>query len=87
MDRWGNGNASNDEGTASPGEQPDREDALSAASYATDARAAEMLELARRVLAAEAHLLAYLDELEAEVRRLRRQLSIEAPYEATDGAA
>ena len=87
MDRWGNGSASNDEGTGSPGEQPDGDEALSGASYATDARAAELLELSRRVLAAEVHLLTYLDELEAEVRRLRLRLSIEVPYEETDGAA
>lgn len=83
MDRWGNGSASNDEEAGLPGEQPDA-DALIGA---TDARAAEIAELSRRVLSAEVHLLAYLDQLEEEVRRLRRRLSIEAPYEQTDGAA
>jgi hypothetical protein len=87
MDRWGSGSASDDEGTGSPGEQPSAGDALSGALHATDVRAAEILELARRVLSAEVHLLAYLDELEDEVRRLRRRLDIEAPYEETGGAA
>jgi hypothetical protein len=86
MDRWGNGSASNDEGIGSPGEQPD-DDVLSGASSRTDARAAEIAELSRRVLSAEVHLLAYLDPLEEEVRRLRRRLSIEAPHEQTDDAA
>jgi hypothetical protein len=87
MDRWGNGSASNEEGTGSPGEQPDSDDRLSGTSYATDARAAELRELSRRVLAAEVHLLAYVDELEEEVHRLRRRLGIEGQYEETDGAA
>lgn len=87
MDRWGNGNASSDEGTGSPGEQPDGDDALSGALHATDARAAEISELSRRVLSAEAHLLSYVDELEEEVHRLRRRLGIEAPYQGTDGVA
>jgi hypothetical protein len=84
MDRWGNGSASNDEGSASPGEQPD--EALSGAN-STEARAAEIPELSRRVLSAEAHLLSYVDELEEEVHRLRRRLGIEPPYEGADGAA
>jgi hypothetical protein len=84
MDRWGNGSASNDEGTGSPGEPPD--EALSGAN-STEARAAEIPELSRRVLSAEAHLLSYVDELEEEVHRLRRRLGIEAPYEGADGAA
>lgn len=84
MDRWGNGNASNDEGTGSPGERRNGDDAL---RRATEARAAEIPELSRRALSAHVRLLAYVDELEEEVRRLRRRLSIEAPYEQTDGAA
>jgi hypothetical protein len=78
MDRWGNGTASNDEGAGSPSEQP-RGDALNGASSSTDARAAELPELSRRALSAEVHLLAYVDELEGEVRRLRRRLGIETP--------
>ena len=85
MDRWGNGNASSDEGTGTPGEQPDDE-ALSGTN-STGARAAEIPELSRRVLSAEAHLLSYVDELEEEVHRLRRRLGIEAPYQGTDGVA
>jgi hypothetical protein len=87
MDRWGNGSASNDEGTGSPGEQPNGDDALSSSLSATHARAAEIPELSRRAMSALVHLLAYMDELEEEVRRLRRRLSIEAPYEETDDAA
>lgn len=78
MDRWGNGTASNDEWAGSPSEQPDG-DALNGASFSTDARAAELPELSRRALSAEVHLLAYVDELEGEVRRLRRRLGIETP--------
>jgi hypothetical protein len=85
MDRWGNGSAWNGEGTGSSVEQPDDE-ALSAVN-STEARAAEIPELSRRVLSAEAHLLSYVDELEEEVHRLRRRLGIEAPYEGKDGAA
>jgi hypothetical protein len=58
-------------------EQPD-DDALSGAD-STEARAAEIPEFSRRVLSAEARLLAYVDELEEEVRRLRRRLGLEAP--------
>jgi hypothetical protein len=78
MDRWGNGSASSDEGAGSPAEQP-AGDAMSDASSSTDARAAELPELSRRALSAEVHLLAYVDELEGEVRRLRRRLGIETP--------
>lgn len=78
MDRWGNGSASSGEGAGAPAEQPDG-DAMSDASSATDARAEELLELSRRALSAEVHLLAYVDELEGEVRRLRRRLGIETP--------
>jgi hypothetical protein len=87
MDRWGSGSASNDEGIGSPGEQSERDDALSGAVHPSDARAAEIPELTRRALTAEARLLTYLDELEEEVHRLRRQLGIEPPYEGKDGAA
>ena len=85
MNRWGNGSASSDDGAGSPGEQPD-DGALSDA-MSTEARATELPELSRRALSAEAHLLAYVDDLEEEVHRLRRRLGIEPPYEGTDGVA
>lgn len=86
MNRRGNGTASNDEGTGSPGEQPDDE-RVRGALTASGARAAEIPELSRRALSAEVHLLAYVDELEREIRRLRRRLGADVPYEAKDGTA
>lgn len=87
MDRWGNGSALDDDGTGSPGEMPQRDDEMSGALRVSSARAAEIPELARRALSAEGHLLAYVDELEGEIRRLRRRLGIDVPHEAKDGAA
>jgi hypothetical protein len=87
MDRWGNGSAPNDEAPGSRGEQPERDDTMNGAVHASEARAAEIPELSRRALTAESQLLTYVDELEAEVHRLRRRLGIEAPLPATDGAA
>lgn len=85
MDRWGNGSASNDGGAGLPGEQTD--DQVVSGTSSTEARAAELPALSRRALSAEAHLLAYVDDLEEEVHRLRRRLGIEAPYQGEDGAA
>ncbi|MEI5583542.1 MULTISPECIES: hypothetical protein [unclassified Agromyces] len=50
------------------------------------ARASEIAELSRRALSAEVHLLAYVDELEAEVRRLRRRLGDRERRGVVDGA-
>ena len=85
MDRWGNGTARDDHGGGSPGAQPHGDDALSGALRATDARAREISELSLRALSAKADLLAYVDELEDEIRGLRRRLSVNAPHETTDG--
>lgn len=82
MDRWGNGSASSDEAAGSPGEQPKRNDAMSGALHASGARAAELPELSERALSASAHLLAYVDDLEEEVHRLRRRLDIEGQHGA-----
>ena len=87
MDRWGNGTARDDQGGGSPGAKPHADDALSGALRATDARAMEISELSQRALSAKADLLAYVDELEDEIRGLRRRLSVNAPLEATDDTA
>ncbi|MFC5789134.1 hypothetical protein ACFPPE_04615 [Agromyces tardus] len=47
----------------------------------------EISELSLRALSAKADLLAYVDELEDEIRGLRRRLSVNAPLEATDDTA
>lgn len=87
MDRRGDGTASIDRGSGSQGEPPDGDDLPHAALRSAGARAAEIPELSRRALTAEVDLLAYVDELEAEIRRLRRRLGIDASYETAEGTA
>ena len=87
MDRRGDGTASIDRGSQSPGEPSDGDDLPSVALRSAGARAAEIPELSRRALTAEIDLLAYVDELEAEIRRLRRRLGIDAPRGTAEGTA
>ena len=75
----------NDEGSDSSGRPAGADAPLSGMLRATDERAEEITELARRALSAEINLLAYVGELEDEIRRLRRQLG-DAQVEAADGA-
>ncbi|MBM7503570.1 hypothetical protein ACFPER_08810 [Agromyces aurantiacus] len=72
MHRRGNGNAPHD--VQPPTSRRPDEDQHCGARDSAGARAAEIDELSRRALTAEQNLLAYVDELEAEVRRLRRRL-------------
>jgi hypothetical protein len=85
MDRTGNGSASADGGNERSAESRSGDRRLTGALEATGARAADIAELSRRALSAEAHLLAYVVELEDEVRRLRRQLSDSERYRMVDG--
>ena len=79
MDRRGNGDASNDDGSESSRETPMGDAQLSGTPETTEARAAEIVELSRRALSAKADLLTYVGELEEEVRRLRRRLGDAVP--------
>lgn len=85
MDRTGNGSASADGGNERSAESRSGDRRLAGALEATGARAADIAELSRRALSAEAHLLAYVVELEDEVRRLRRQLGDSERYRTVDG--
>ena len=85
MDRTGNGSASADGSNERSAELRSGDRRLTGALDATGARAADITELSRRALSAEAHLLAYVVELEDEVRRLRRQLGDSEAYKTMDG--
>ena len=85
MDRTGNGSASADGSNERSAELRSGDRRLTVPLDAAGARAADIAELSRRALSAEAHLLAYVVELEDEVRRLRRQLGDSEAYKTMDG--
>ena len=67
--------------------EPERGDKQRAGRSCRAIRSAvDIAELSRRALCAEMDLLAYVDELENEVRRLRRRLDVDAErYEEAEG--
>jgi hypothetical protein len=81
----GDGAASTAEGGDPSGEPGRGDERLTGRTDAAGAPAVDIAELSRRVVSAEIDLLAYVDELEDEVRRLRRRLGDPERYEKAEG--
>jgi hypothetical protein len=68
-----------DERARPSGDPPGGDEQSSGTWTTTEGRAAEITELSLRAMSAKVNLITYIDQLEDEVRRLRRQLGDAAP--------